>query len=185
MIVLYLIIALVVILALMALLAPKQYHVKRSIIIRKPLNEVFEFLKFIRNQDHWSPWKQKDPNMTQSSQGVDGHVGFINSWVGNKQVGSGEQEIVRIVENDRIESQLRFFKPWKSESNGYLIVKKVDEARTEVIWGFSGIHKVPANVFMLFFNMDKAVGKDFDQGLQNLKEVSENDYNEAQQDRLV
>lgn len=175
MMVLYILVALVVILIVLAVVAPKNYHVKRTIIIRKPLPEVFEYLKFIRNQDQWSPWSQKDPNMTRTSEGVDGQVGFINRWEGNREVGTGEQELVRIVENDRIESHLRFFKPWKSESDAYLVVKVADETRTEVIWGFSGVNKIPANIFMLFFNMDKAVGKDFDQGLINLKERLEND----------
>lgn len=173
MMVLYILVALVVILIVLAVVAPKNYHVKRSIIIRKPLPEVFEYLKYIRNQDQWSPWKQKDPNMTQTSEGIDGQVGFVNRWEGNKEVGIGEQEIVRITENDRIESQLRFYKPWKSESDAYIVVKVVDETRTEVIWGFSGVNKVPANVFMLFYNMDKAVGKDFEQGLLNLKDLLE------------
>lgn len=52
--VLNIIVVLVVMLALLAVFAPKNYHLKRNIIIRKPLNEVFKYLKFIRNQEHWS-----------------------------------------------------------------------------------------------------------------------------------
>ena len=32
-----------------------------SIIIDKPISEVFDYLKYLKNQDHWSPWKNKDP----------------------------------------------------------------------------------------------------------------------------
>ncbi len=171
----YIVLIVISLFIILALFAPKDYHVKRSIVINKPLPEVFQYIKYIKNQDHWSPWKKKDPDMKQGSVGTDGEIGFINKWVGNKQVGTGEQELIRIVENEVVESQLRFFKPWKSESDAFIKVKKIDENTTEVIWGFSGVNKPPANVFMLFFNMDKAVGKDFDEGLTSLKAILEND----------
>ncbi|MEZ4802505.1 MAG: SRPBCC family protein [Gelidibacter sp.] len=170
----YILAAIIVLIVVLALIAPKKYHVNRSIVIQKPLPEVYDYLKFIKNQDYWSPWKKKDPNMKQTTVGVDGEIGFINKWEGNKEVGSGEQELTRLVENDIVESQLRFFKPWKSESDAYIKVNRIDENNTEVVWGFSGVNKIPANIFMLFFDMDKAVGKDFDQGLTSLKEILEN-----------
>ena len=108
--------------------------------------------------------------MKQSQTGTDGSIGFVNRWEGNKDVGVGEQEIVNIIENQRIDSQLRFFKPWKSESDAYLITKEVDASKTEVTWGFSGVNKVPLNIMMLFFSMDKTVGKDFEEGLASLKD---------------
>lgn len=52
--------------------------------------------------------------------------------------------------------------------------QKIDENITRVTWGFSGINKPPANIFMLFFNMDKTVGKDFEEGFNNLKNHLEN-----------
>ena len=112
--------------------------------------------------------------MKQEFSGEDGTVGFVSRWDSDhKQVGSGEQEILRIAENDRIETKLRFFKPFKSESDAYIATEE-SGGKTKVIWGFHGTHKVPANVMMMFFNMDKAVGKDFDEGLGDLKTLLEN-----------
>ena len=110
--------------------------------------------------------------MKQSFTGEDGTVGFVSSWEGNKDVGSGEQEIVKITENKRLDTELRFFKPWKSESDAYMEVDEVDGG-TRVTWGFSGVNKRPYNVMMLFYNMDKAVGKDFEEGLTDLKKILE------------
>jgi hypothetical protein len=158
---------------ILAFLAPKNYEVKRSIIIDKPHTGVFKYLKFIKNQDHWSPWKKKDPNMKQEFVGEDGEVGFIAKWEGNSEVGTGEQEITKVIENNRIEATLRFYKPWKSVSNGYTIVEDLGKMQTKVTWGFYGENKFPTNVFMLFYNIDKAVGKDFKEGLNNLKMILE------------
>jgi hypothetical protein len=158
----------------LGLLAPKRFEVNRSIIVNKPLAEVFNYLKYVKNQDDWSPWKKKDPNMKQTSEGTDGEVGFISKWEGNKVVGSGEQEIKRIVENESVETELRFFKPWKSHSDAYLRVVGLESQQTNVTWGFSGKNKFPFSIFMLFMNMDKAVGKDFEEGLNSLKQQLEN-----------
>ncbi len=170
----FLIILLIVIaIAVLIYLAPKNYDVYRSIIIDKPYTAVFDYLKYIKNQDHWSPWKKKDSNMKQEFIGTDGEVGFIAKWDGNNEVGIGEQEITNIVEDKRIESELRFFKPWKSTSNAVTIVEDWGKMQTKVTWGFSGKNKFPANIFMLFYNMDKVVGKDFEEGLTSLKNLLE------------
>ncbi|MFC7358552.1 SRPBCC family protein [Jejudonia soesokkakensis] len=165
----------VVAIILLALIAPKKYHVERSMIIKRPVKEIYKYLRFIKNQDEWSPWKKRDPEMKQTYIGTDGEVGFISKWDSNhKQVGSGEQEIKFLVSPTRIDSELRFFKPWKSKSNGFFILTEINPEKTEVTWGFEGTHKIPANVFGLFFNMDKAVGKDFEEGLSELKRILEN-----------
>ncbi|WP_100614811.1 SRPBCC family protein [Confluentibacter citreus] len=159
---------------LLVIAAPKKFNISRNIVICKPANEVFEYLKFIKNQDDWSPWKKKDPNMKQSFQGVDGKIGFIAKWEGNKDVGSGEQEITRIVENEVIETKLRFYKPWHSESDAYIKIKGLDKYNSTIVtWGFSGRNKPLSNIFFLFFNMEKAVGDDFEKGLENLKKMLE------------
>ncbi len=172
MIFLYILGVIFVVLIVLMAFAPKHYTVSRSITIARPRAEVYAYLKSVKNQDNWSPWKKKDPEMKQSFEGEDATVGFISRWEGNKDVGTGEQEIVKLVENERLETHLRFFKPWKSESNAFISCAD-DGQGTKVTWGFSGTHKVPANVFMMFLNMDKMVGKDFDEGLNNLKEILE------------
>jgi len=175
MIFIYILAGLVAVFILLAAFAPKKYNVHRQVIIQKSRSDVYQYLKLLKNQDHWSPWKKRDPDMEQSFTGEDGNVGFISHWDSDhKQVGSGEQEIHKLEENRRIESAIRFLKPWKSESTGYFDLQDAGDGGTKVTWGFYGTHKVPLNVMMLFFNMDKAVGKDFEEGLTDLKKVLEN-----------
>ncbi len=166
---LYVIIGIVVLIFILAMIAPKTYDVSRSISISKPVSEVFEYLKFLKNQDEWSPWGKKDPNMIKEFTGNDGEVGAISRWKGNKEVGEGEQELTGITQNKEIRSQLRFLKPWKSQSDAYLRVADEGSGSTKVTWGFVGKNKFPMSIMMLFLNMDKMVGKDFEEGLQSLK----------------
>ncbi len=170
---LYIITGILLLLIILGLLAPKNYNIFRSIVINKNKAEVFEHLKFLRKQQEWSPWAKKDPNMEKKFTGVDGEVGAISYWNGNKEVGEGEQEITRIITNERIEGELRFFKPWKSISDCYFNVKELEAEKTIVTWGFSGKNKFPVSLMMLFMNMDKSVGKDFEKGLADLKGLLE------------
>jgi len=172
--VLYIVLGIVVLVLVLAAIAPKNYNVSRSIEIAKPKRVVFDYLKSLKKQDEWSPWGKRDPNMEKKFTGTDGEVGAISYWKGNKEVGEGEQEITKIVEGDSIESQLRFLKPFKSTSDAYIITKEIEQDRTKVIWGFSGKNKFPMSIMMLFMSMDKAVGKDFEEGLASLKEILEN-----------
>jgi hypothetical protein len=169
---LYILFALIVLIIVLHFLAPKNYDVNRNVSINKPLPEVFSYLKSLKNQDNWSPWAEKDPNMKKTFSGTDGEVGFLSAWVGNKEVGEGEQEITGIVENEVINSQLRFLKPFKSTSDAYLKVEKEGKG-TKVIWGFSGVNKFPMTIMMVFMNMDKMIGKDFEYGLNKLKGILE------------
>lgn len=174
MIVIYILAGLIGLIIVLGLIAPKKYELKRNILINKPVDEVFQYIKFVRNQDYWSPWKKRDPNMKQSFIGTDGELGFISKWDSDhKQVGAGEQELKGLQENDRIDTEIRFLKPWKSKSEAYIVTKSLDSNLTEVTWGFKGINKTPINLIMLFCNMDKAVGKDFEEGLACLKEILE------------
>ena len=171
--VLYILAGIGVLVFILAMIAPKSYDVSRNIKVRQSVPVVFEYLKYLKNQDNWSPWGKRDPNMKKEFVGSDGEVGATSKWEGNKEVGSGEHEIKRIVENEVIESELRFLKPFKSQSDAYLKVKEMGADETEVTWGFSGKNKFPVSIMMLFMNMDKTVGKDFEEGLLSLKDILE------------
>lgn len=170
---LYILVALIALVFLLALIAPKTYDVSRSISISRPKSEVFDYLKSLKSMDEWSPWAKKDPNMEKKFSGTDGEVGCVSSWKGNKDVGEGEQEITRIVDGERIEAELRFLKPWKSTSDCYTSVEDSGSGNTKVTWGFSGKNKFPMSIMSLFMSMDKMVGKDFEEGLTTLKTVLE------------
>ena len=170
---LYILLGLVVLILILAALAPKTYDVSRSVDIAKPKKEVFAYLKSLKNQNEWSPWAKKDPDMVQTFTGTDGEVGATNHWKGNKQVGEGEQEITKIMEGERVETELRFLKPWASTSDCYLVTEETSPESTKVTWGFTGKNRFPMSIMMLFMSMDKMVGKDFEEGLANLKQTLE------------
>jgi hypothetical protein len=57
----------------------------REIIINKPINILFNYLKFIKNQDNFSKWNTIDKDMVKKFTGIDGIVGFIYKWESNNK----------------------------------------------------------------------------------------------------
>src|SRR5215218_3408623 len=93
------IVGLIVLLLIIALIAPKDYNVTRDIIINRPRMDVFNYARMIRNQEKYSVWVMRDPNVNIVYTGTDGHVGAMSAWTSDhKQVGMGEQEIKKIDE---------------------------------------------------------------------------------------
>jgi hypothetical protein len=173
MIVLYIILGIIATLLLAGLVIGKEIKATREIVIKKPVGEVFNYIKYLKNQQNYSKWATLDPNMKNEFRGTDGTVGFVNSWEGNKKVGTGEQEITGIAEGKSLSTDLRFIKPFKSLAKAVMTTDAIDANSTKVTWGFESKMNYPMNVMKLFMNMENAIGKDFSTGLQNLKTVLE------------
>lgn len=168
------IIGLIAVVCILGLIAPKDFAIEREVTINKPKDQVFAYLKEVKNQDNYSIWNKRDPNMKKSFRGTDGTVGFVAVWDSqDKNVGAGEQEIKSITEGSRIDMELRFTRPFESTSQAYMSAESAGEGQTKVKWGFNGKMPYPMNAMMLFMNMDKEAGKDLGDGLANLKAVLE------------
>ena len=155
--------------AILGVLAPTNMDVEREVVIDKPKDVVFNDLRLVKNHDTWSPWMRKDPNLVKQYKGTDGTVGFVQSWSGNNEVGVGEQEIKNISEGSRIDYELRFKKPMEDTSAAYLVTEDAGAGKTRVKWGMNGKSPFPRNVFCLLLNIRNKLGRDFDQGLSDLK----------------
>jgi len=150
-----------------ALFVPKEFNSERSIVIDKPKAQVFEYVRFVRNQDNFGVWQLSDPNLKYTEEGVDGTVGYKYSWDG-EVTGKGSQKIVEISNPDSMVTELDF--GMGEPANSFFKLEAQGPDQTKVTWGMRGKSPYPFNVFSLVFD----VGKDFEQGLHNLKELLEN-----------
>ena len=111
-----------------------------------------------------------DPNMKKDFRGTDGTVGFVSAWDSESdEVGKGEQEIIAIVEGERIDYELRFLRPFESTDQAYIITESAGMNQTTVKWGINGKMTYPMNVMLLFMDMEEMLGADLSEGLNNLK----------------
>lgn len=170
---------LIAILLIAALFVKKDYSVEKEIVINKPKSRVFEYIKFLKNQDHFSKWATMDPYMKKTYRGTDGTIDFVAAWESEiKDVGAGEQEIKKITDGERIDFELRFIKPFESTETAYMTTESVGENQTKVTWGFKGDMNYPMNIMMVFMNIEKMIGDDLQTGLNNLKNVLEKKSND-------
>lgn len=157
-----------------ALFIEKDYAVEREIVIDQPKEVVFNYVKYLKNQDYYSKWATMDPNMKKTYRGTDGQVGFVSAWESeNPDVGKGEQEIVNIKEGERIDFELRFFEPFESTEPAYMTTQSLGDQKTKVTWGFNGHMDYPMNLMLAFMDFEEMIGNDLETGLQNLKKVLE------------
>ncbi|MGS0689844.1 SRPBCC family protein [Shewanella sp. 0m-4] len=172
----FLLLILVVIAApfIVALFVTNHYSVTSQITIDKPVAEVFDYVKLLKNQDNFSVWAQMDPDMQKNYRGTDGMVGFVAGWASDKEdVGVGEQEIMRIDDDKRIDYELRFFKPFESTDLAYIETQAISADQTRVIWGFDGQLAYPMNLMFLFMDFEGMIENDLSLGLTKLKTVVE------------
>lgn len=157
-----------------ALFVKKDYAVQREIVINSPKQKVFDYIKYLKNQDNYSKWNNLDPTMKKSYRGTDGTIGFVARWESdNNEVGTGEQEIKKITEGERIDFELRFIKPFEATEPAYMTTEAIDTNQTKVAWGFSGRMEYPMNLMLLCMDMEEIIGNDLDTGLKELKNILE------------
>ena len=168
------ILSIVVLVLLVAVFVKKEYSVERVAVLNRPKQAVFDYVRFLKNQNEFSVWAKIDPGMKTEFRGTDGTVGFVSAWDSdNKAAGRGEQEITGIDEGKRIDYEIRFYEPMKSTDNAFMSFESVNDSVTNVKWGFYGKLKYPMNLSLLFMDMDAMLGKDLEGGLSNLKIILE------------
>ena len=174
--VLYVLLGISVLYFILALFGPTEIKIEREIIVDRSTRLVKERLgdfNFFHN--FWSPWTEKDSAMVCTYKGNPGEVGHLYTWSGNKDVGKGEMEITTVTA-DSICSRLSF--DGEGDSRIYYIVKE-EHGQTKIIWGLLMEIGFFGRTPMLFINMDKIMGADFEKGLGYLKTALMNIKEEA------
>jgi hypothetical protein len=171
--ILLLVIAIIALLLIIALFLKKEHYVSREIIINAPKQKVFDFLRFLKNQDTFNKWTKTDPDKKIETKGTDGTVGFVYTWSGNKDAGEGTKEITNIIEGKRIETFIRFTKPMNVSASLIMETEAISDNQTNVTLINSGTLKYPLNIMIPM--AEKNFAKDLDSSLATLKNIFENE----------
>lgn len=149
------------------------YTVARTRTIDAAPEAVFPHIDTLSRWQRWSPWEGMDPDMRRTYSGPDSGVGSRYEWSGNKKAGEGSMEVTESVPSEKVVIDLRFLKPFKSECFVDFALAPTQAGGTAVTWTMVG----PKNLFMRvlgpIIRMEKAIGKDFEKGLAQLKTVAE------------
>lgn len=168
---LYIIIGLIVLYFILCLFGPANVKVERSTTINAPADMIkTKLLDFKMFHDTWSPWTEKDPGMKVSYAGEMGQPGSSMSWESTKkEVGKGTMTYIA-TSGDSVIEKLHFDD--MGDAKVYFMVTP-EGTGNKITWGMTNHIGFMGRAFMLFMNIDKMVGGDFEKGLAKLKPALE------------
>ena len=151
---------------------PAVYVVERGTTIAAPPELVYDLIDDFRRWVEWSPWEGRDPTMQRTYGGPTSGAGATYSWKGNRKVGSGRMLMSEVDPPRRLEIAVEFLKPFKARNTTVFTLSPSGDA-TAVRWTMTGKKTLLTRIMEIFTSMDKMVGKDFEQGLSQLKTAAE------------
>ncbi len=150
---------------------PDSFRVQRTASIKAPPDKIYALIADLKAWPAWSPYEKKDPAMKRSFGAVTAGKGATYAWEGNKDVGQGNMEILES-SPQKILIKLDFLKPFEAHNMGeFILVPKGDT--TTVTWAIYGPSPYMSKVMSTFMDFDKMIGRDFEQGLADLKAAAE------------
>jgi len=164
---LLIVVVLVVLLAVIGLFLPSHYRVERSVTMRAKPDAIYAQISNFKNWLQWIAWNQtRYPDMQVTFDGPESGVGAGYSWDG-KSSGQGTIKLTRAEPEKGIAYDLDF-EHGKYKSRGEIILAPSGDS-AKVTWTNEG--DLGANPVNRYFGllMDKMMGPDFEEGLNNLK----------------
>lgn len=162
-----------------AFFGSSNYRVERKSTINAPQKLVFTQVSVLRNWENWSPWAEKDPSIKNTYEGTDGEVGSLLKWTGNEDIsGTGQLAISAMDAPTKLNYDLSFIEPFEMSSKGGFELTADSESTTTVSWHDEGDIPFLMRPMMLFMDMDKHMGADFERGLIKIDSVCSGIYQE-------
>jgi uncharacterized protein YndB with AHSA1/START domain len=166
------IVVLIIAILIYAATKPNTFRIQRSANIKAPPGKVFVLINDHHNWAAWSPWEKLDPAMKKTFSGPVSGEGATFEWEGNSKAGAGRSEIIESSSPAKIVMKLDFLKPFKAHNTAEFTLEKKGSS-TELTWAMYGPQPYMAKVMGTLIDCDGMVGKQFEEGLANLKALAE------------
>lgn len=168
------VLGLVLVLVLFAgyvLTRPNRFHYERSGVINAPADKVFPYISDFKQGSLWSPYEKTDPAMKKSYSGPEGAPGSIMEFE-SQEAGSGKLEMLTLVPNELVQIRLTMTKPFYGEN---LVEYKLtsEGSGTRFTWSMSGENGFLGKLISVLIDCEKMIGKQFEEGISNLKALVE------------
>ena len=148
----------------------KEMLIQSEVVIDKPKDAVWNYVKLLRNQEDYNSWILSDPNIKMEYWGTDGTPGFIAAWQSKTRMGDGEQEILSVSEGECYEAELRF----ANHDNTTLVktvLEPIEDNKTRLSTTMRTTPSFPMSVMAPM--MKKMLKKNMDENSAKLKAILE------------
>jgi hypothetical protein len=151
---------------------PGEFRVERRLRIAAPVDRLWPLVGELRGFNRWNPYERKDPLIKSAYSGAASGIGSRYDW-DSQEVGTGSLEIVGQQQGKAVQMKLDFVKPFEAHNQAEFALQPTADGATEVRWTMSGPANFTSKLMGVFVDMDKMVGRDFEAGLQNLRQIAE------------
>jgi len=165
------VVVLIAAIVVLAATRPDGFKVERSMRIGASPDKILPLINDFHQWGTWSPFDKLDPSMKRTFAGAASGKGAVYAWEGNSSAGKGRMEIVEAAPTATV-IKLDFDKPFTAHNIARFTAQPQGDS-TVLTWSMEGPLAFPAKVMGLFFNMDKAIGSEFETGLASLKVAAE------------
>ncbi|WAC65518.1 SRPBCC family protein [Agrococcus sp. SL85] len=148
-----------------------RFEIARSADIAAPRERVHALIDDFHAWTKWSPWEDVDPALRRTYAGAERGVGARYGWSGNRRAGAGSMAIAAS-SPEQVLVDLSFTKPVKARNDLAFDLAESDRG-TRVTWTMRGENRGVAAIFWRIFPMERELGKQFEQGLAQLKAAAE------------
>jgi uncharacterized protein YndB with AHSA1/START domain len=150
---------------------PSNFVITRTRTLAAPPDVVYAYVSDFHRWTEWSPWEKRDPGLLRDYAGAPAGAGAAYHWVGNEEVGEGRMTITEAEAPSSVTIRLEFLRPFQAVNTAQFDIL-AGGLGTEVTWSMLGRHGFVSKAMALVFDIDKAVGRDFEQGLADLDTVT-------------
>lgn len=169
--------AIVITLAIIAVVGlaasqPDTFVVERALRMKAPPERVFPLISDFSHWAAWSPWVAKDPAIDITLSAQTSGMGARYEWAGDRNVGRGRMEVVRVTPPHSVRMQLSIFEPMLATHMVDFVLTPFGDF-TKVTWLMSGRLDFKMKLMSVFTSMDKWVGPDLASGLERLRALAE------------
>jgi uncharacterized protein YndB with AHSA1/START domain len=151
---------------------PDTFRIQRSMVIQAPPEKIFPLINDLHNWPQWAPQDREDATMKRTFGGPESGVGATSTWSGSGNTGRGQMTITSSAPPGSVVVTVDFEKPFQAHNINEFMLEP-DGASTRVTWKMHGPNLYVMKLMSVFTNMDRVMGKHFETGLENLKQVAQ------------
>ncbi|GAA0744272.1 SRPBCC family protein [Ideonella azotifigens] len=163
--------AVIVLVLIAATFRPDTFRVERHITIAASPEKLYPFVSDMHQFNRWNPYLRKDPASKQRYGEITAGPGGFYAWE-SESLGVGSMRIEQVQPPREVHMALEFVKPFEAHNQADFTLTPQGQ-QTVVTWAMHGPANYLSKLMDLLTLMDRMVGRDFEDGLQNLKALAE------------
>ena len=155
------------------LFAKKDYTFEKEISINAKSSEVYNFLKFLRNQSKFNHWYISNNDYTNDFTGEDGTTSAVFRWESdNYYLRSGTQTIKKMNYPETIQIDIATDGPYNITGAQFFHLNEQNGV-TNLTWKINVRFPFPYNIIILSDDFEKKLNNSIEISFQNLRKELE------------